>query len=114
MRVNLTKIEKMLNQEQKSRRKRLFSIQDIEDVLNTLEEKRLHIMETDPLKKKYLKKIEVTKKYAVSNSYKYRAYTTIIHATISKYGNVKINIYTGKAPHQAYGGLIEKFQEVYE
>lgn len=113
MRVDLTKIEKMLNQEQKRRRERLFSVKDIENILNRLETKRIETM-NNPLNKKYLKKIICNAKYTVPCSYKYTAYTTVIAAAISKSGAVKINITTEKAQTRPYGGYIEKFQEIYE
>lgn len=111
--LNMRKLENKLNEVQKKCKARLFNIRDIEEIINELKQRREELLQ-DKICKKYLKRIDFYKEYAVPNNYKYRAETTRISGYITKYGRIVINIYRTDARHIPYGGLIEKFTPIFE
>lgn len=111
--LNMKKLENRLNEVQKRCNARLFNIRDIEGTIDELKQRREKLLQ-DKINKKYLKRIDFYKEYAVPNKYKYRAETTCISGYITKYGRIVINIYRMNASHIPYGGLIEKFTPIFE
>lgn len=111
--LNMKKLENKLNEVQKRCSARLFNTKDVEETINELKQKREELLQ-DKINKKYLKRIDFYKEYAVPNSYKYRAETTCISGHITKYGRIVINIYRTDARHIPYGGIIEKFTPIFD
>lgn len=111
--LNMKKLENRLNEVQKRCSARLFDVKDIEETINELKQRREQLLQ-DRLNKKYLKRIDFYKEYAVPNKYKYRAETTCLNGYITRYGRIIINICRINASHIPYGGIIEKFTPIFE
>ena len=111
--LNVKKLENKLNEVQKRCSARLFDTKDIEETINELKQRREELLQ-DKICKKYLKRIDFYKEYAVPNSYKYRAETTRLSGYITRYGRIYINVSRKRADHRPYGGLIKKFTSIFD
>jgi hypothetical protein len=112
-RLNMKKVEERLNQVQARCSARTMDLEDVKAFVEELQKARERAL-ADKVERKYLKRIEGVKKYAVPNSYDWRAETTCIEGYITKYGRIKIEVYRTNAPKIPYGGTVRKIQAIFE
>lgn len=118
----MTKVEKINRLERKTAERldtiqrrctaRLLEMDDIKEMIGTAQKRLAEVLKM-PVEKKYIKKIYITREFAVPHAYGYRAETTQAEVSITRHGKINIGVWRVNASQKPYGGMVQDIQEVY-